>query len=161
MKRIELVITPWALNAFKASAARLDIPEFDLIQVYRSVRPGVKRRSRFYRGGEFTSDMLPRLRVEFVLFDEALDGTLRTLRESVSPDSITIFSLDHDLRSFSVEHGRLSTNPSITTHALDQGCDNSTSEASDPLDGKGNNDQDTDNLPRSDAALNQHRSGRF
>jgi hypothetical protein len=96
-----------------------------------------------------------------MLFDEALDRTLRNLRELVSPESITIFTLDHDVRSFSVEHGRLSTNPSLATHALDMGCNTSTSEASGPLDGNGNNDRDTDILPRSDAAFYQHRFSRI
>ena len=73
MKRIEVLITPSALDAFKDVANQLGISEFDLVQVYRSVRPSVKRRSWFYQGCDFTSDMVLRLRIEFMLFDGALD----------------------------------------------------------------------------------------
>jgi hypothetical protein len=160
MKRIEVVITPSALDAFKDVANQLGISEFDLVQVYRSVRPSVKRRSWFYQGCDFTSDMVLRLRIEFMLFDGALDSTLRTLRELVSPGSITIFTLDHDLRSFSVEHGGLSTNLSIDTHPLDLGINTSTSQAFGQLT-ENNNDQDADTLPRSDATFDHHRSSRI
>jgi hypothetical protein len=161
MKRIEVVITPLGLDAFKDAATRLGISEFDLIQVYRSVRPGVKLGSRFDGGCEFTSDMVPRLRVEFVLFDDALDRSLRTLRELVTLESVTIFTLDHDLRSLSMEHSHPSNHFSIDTNGLDMRCNTGISQAAGQLSEKNNNDQDADTLPRSNATFDQHRSSRL
>jgi nitrogen regulatory protein P-II 1 len=94
MKRIEVVITPWSLDAFKEVAPRLGIAEFDLVEVYRSGCATIQKNQRVYRGREFAIDLLPRLRVEFVLFDDNVQSTLHGLLELVHPDSIAIFKLD-------------------------------------------------------------------
>jgi nitrogen regulatory protein PII len=92
MKRIEAVITPWALDAFKEAAPRLGISEFDIVQIYRSGGALSGGRKQLYRGSEFTAD-LSRLRVEFLLFDDKVQSTLHQLCESVHPESITVFKL--------------------------------------------------------------------
>jgi len=70
MKRIEAIITPWTLDAFKQTASWLGITEFDIVKVYRSGCEAVKSKRLVYRGHEFTEDLVPRLRVEFVLLDD-------------------------------------------------------------------------------------------
>jgi len=97
MKRIEVVITPWSLDAFKEAASRLGISEFDLVEVYRSSCATTEKHQRVYRGREFTTDLSPRLRVEFALFDENLEITLHRLLELVHPESIAIFKLDQTI----------------------------------------------------------------
>ena len=94
MKRIEVVITPWSLDAFKEAAPRLGIVEFDLVEVYRSGCATIQNNQRVYRGRGFAIDLLPRLRVEFVLFDDNVQSTLQGLLELVHPESIAIFKLD-------------------------------------------------------------------
>jgi nitrogen regulatory protein PII len=73
MKRIEAVITPWTLDAFKEIAPRLGISEFDIVQIYRSGGAPAGGRQHLYRSCEFTAD-LSRLRLEFLLFDDKVQS---------------------------------------------------------------------------------------
>jgi hypothetical protein len=54
MKRIEAVITPFALDVFREAALRLGIAEFDVVQGYGAGRATPGRR-RLYRGCESRS----------------------------------------------------------------------------------------------------------
>jgi len=94
MKRIEAVITPSTWDAFKEAAPQLGIAEFTLVEIHRSSLATSEQRQRVYRASEFTFDLLPRLRVEFVLFDEDVEATLHELLELVRPESIAVFGLD-------------------------------------------------------------------
>jgi nitrogen regulatory protein PII len=98
MKRIETVITPWTLDAFKEAAPELGISEFDIIEVYRSDCTTNEGRQRLYRGRTFAADLLPRLKLEFVLFDDDVQSTLHQLLELVRPESIGVFQLDQTHR---------------------------------------------------------------
>jgi len=110
MKRIEAVIAPWALDAFKEAAPRLGISEFDLVEVYRSGRATVEGQRRFYRGSEYTAD-LPRLRLEFVLFDHDVQTTLHHLVKLIHPESIAVFTLDQIVRTTPPANGHLTHSP--------------------------------------------------
>jgi nitrogen regulatory protein PII len=94
MKRIEMVITPWTLDAFKEAARQLGISDFDLIEVYRSGCATVETQQRLYRGHEFAADLLPRLRLEFVLLDDDVQTALHQLLQLVHPESIAVFKTD-------------------------------------------------------------------
>jgi len=98
MKRIEAVILPRNLDTFKEAAPRLGITEFTLIEVYRSGCTTIDKQTRLYRGREFTADFLPCLKLEFALFDDAVQTTLHQLLELVNPESIAVFGLDQTLR---------------------------------------------------------------
>ena len=106
MKRIEAVITPWALDAFKEAAPRLGISEFDVVQIYRSGGALAGRQEQLYRGCKFTAD-LSRLRLEFLLFDEKVQSTLHQLCELVQPESITVIKLNQHVRTISPTNGNL------------------------------------------------------
>jgi nitrogen regulatory protein P-II 1 len=99
MKRIEAVITPCTLNTFKEAAPRLGISEFDLVQVHHSGCVSNEKQKRLYRGLEFTVDLLPRLKLEFVLFDDDVNTTVHQLLELIHPESIAVFKLDQTLWS--------------------------------------------------------------
>jgi nitrogen regulatory protein PII len=106
MKRIEAVITPWALDAFKEVAPRLGISEFDIVQIYRSGGALAGKRQQLYRGCEFTAD-LSRLRLEFLLVDDKVQDSLHQLCELVQPESITVFELDQYVPTTSPTNGDL------------------------------------------------------
>jgi nitrogen regulatory protein P-II 1 len=106
MKRIEAVIAPWTLDAFKEAAPQLGISEFDLVEVFRSDCANIERHQRLYRGREFTVDLSPRLRLEFLLFDKDVEATVHRLLELVHPESIAIFKLDQEVRTISSNNGR-------------------------------------------------------
>jgi nitrogen regulatory protein PII len=76
MKRIEAVITPSTVDSFKKAAVRLGISEFALVEVYRLGCKTIERANGIYRGCEYTGELSPRLRVEFVMFDDDVQKTL-------------------------------------------------------------------------------------
>lgn len=102
MKRIEVVITPWTLDAFKEAAPQLGIAEFDLVEIYRSGCATSQRNQHIYRGRDYTRDFLPRLRIEFVLFDDKVQTILHELLALVRPESIAIFKLDQTISPIKV-----------------------------------------------------------
>jgi nitrogen regulatory protein PII len=97
MKRIEAVIKPWTLDEFKEAAPSLGISDFDVIEVYCS-RSGSIEGRHLYRGSEYSPDLLPHLRLEFVVFDDDLESMLQNLFELVHPESVAIFTVDHTIR---------------------------------------------------------------
>jgi len=109
MKRIEVIITPWSLDDFKDEATRLNISEFDVVEVYRAGCAVGEGRPQLYRGREFKSDLRPRLRVEFVLFDDAVQSILHELLDVLHPESIAVFKLDQEVRAISATNGHLTS----------------------------------------------------
>ena len=109
MKRIEAVIAAWALDTFKEAAPQLGISEFELVEVYRSGCESIEGGKRIYRDLEFKADLSPRLRVEFVMFDDDVQATLHRLLELVHPESISVFRLDQEVRTISGAHHHLKT----------------------------------------------------
>jgi nitrogen regulatory protein PII len=99
MKRIEAVITPSTLDSFREAATRLGISEFELVEVYRLGCESVEEASGLYRGSEYRAELSPRLRVEFVMFDDDVQKTLHRLLQLIHPESISVFRLDQEVRT--------------------------------------------------------------
>ena len=93
MKRIDIQGERSDHCFFREAALRLGIAEFDVVQVYRAGRATAGRR-QLYRGCEYAVDLVPSLRLEFVLFDDDVQTTLHDLLELVHPESIAIFTLN-------------------------------------------------------------------
>jgi nitrogen regulatory protein P-II 1 len=126
MKRIEAVITPRTLDTFKAAARRLGISEFELVEVYRLGSNATEGGKGIYQGCEYRTDLSPRLRVEFVMFDDEVQATVHRLLEFVHPESISVFRLDQEVRTISSAHAQLKnslpsdqrmTTPGVTSSA--------------------------------------------
>jgi nitrogen regulatory protein P-II 1 len=99
MKRIEAVITPSTLDIFRAAAPQLGISEFELVEVYRVGSNTTYGGKGICQGSEYRADLSPRLRVEFVMFDDDVQVTLHRLLELVHPESISVFRLDQEVRT--------------------------------------------------------------
>jgi nitrogen regulatory protein P-II 1 len=99
MKRIEAVITPSTLDSFKDAASQLGISEFELVEVYRLGRETVDGTNGLYQGSDYRAELSPRLRVEFVMFDDDVQKTLQRLLQLVHPESISVFRLDQEVRT--------------------------------------------------------------
>jgi nitrogen regulatory protein P-II 1 len=132
MKRIEAVITPRTLDTFKAAARRLGISEFELVEVYRLGSNATEGGKGIYQGCEYRTDLSPRLRVEFVMFDDEVQATVHRLLEFVHPESISVFRLDQEVRTISSAHAQLKnslpsdqkmTTPGVTSPAHVPGLD--------------------------------------
>jgi len=95
MKRIELVINPGTLDRFTEAAKGLNLSDFDVTEVRRTLPASLRERQRLYRGHEFVLDLVERLKVDLTVADDAAMRIAHELIESVSPESIAILRLDH------------------------------------------------------------------
>jgi len=97
MKRIEVVLEPHALDLFKEITPQLGITEFGVTQVYRSANIEAAER-RLYRGSEYTVELLPRLKLDFIVVEEEVERTVQKLGKLVKFDSVAIVKIDQTIR---------------------------------------------------------------
>jgi nitrogen regulatory protein PII len=95
MKRIELVIDPGTLDRFREAAKGLDLSDFEVTEVRRTLPAGVRERQRLYRGREFVLDLVERLKIDLMVADDAAMQIARELVESVRPESMAILKVEH------------------------------------------------------------------
>ena len=94
MKRVEVVMKSWGLDAFKESASRLGISEYDVSEVRLSPSLAVQERRRLYRTRGYTLDLIAGVKVEFVASDEDAMRLAHEILTAVTADTIAIFSID-------------------------------------------------------------------
>jgi len=97
MKRIELVIVPGALDRFTEAARGLNLSDFDVTEVRRTLPASTRERQRLYRGHEFVLDLVERLKVDLTVADDAAMRIVHELIDSVRPESIAVLKLDHSV----------------------------------------------------------------
>ena len=95
MKRIELVIDPGILDRFRDAAKDLNLPDFEVTEVRRTLHASIRERQGLYRGREFVLDLVERLKIDVMVADDAAMQTARALVESVRPESIAILKIEH------------------------------------------------------------------
>ena len=95
MKRIELVIDPGTLDRFRDAAKDLNLSDFEVSEVRRTLPAGIRERQRLYRGREFVLDLVERLKIDLMVADDAAMQIARKLVESVRPESMAILKLEH------------------------------------------------------------------
>jgi nitrogen regulatory protein PII len=95
MKRIELVIKPAALDSFTETAAGLNLSDFDVTEVRRTISSSSRERQRLYRAREVVVDLVERLKVDLNVTDDAAPKVAHQLIVSVRPESIAIMKLDN------------------------------------------------------------------
>lgn len=95
MKRIELVIDPGTLDRFRDAAIDLNLSDFEVTEVRRTLPAGIRERQRLYRGREFVLDLVERLKIELMVADDAAMQIAHELVESVRPESMAILRLEH------------------------------------------------------------------
>ena len=94
MKRIELVIDPGTLDRFRDAAKGLDLSDYDVTEVRRTLPASIRERQRLYRGREFVLDLVERLKIDLMVADDTAMQIARELVESVRPESIVILKLE-------------------------------------------------------------------
>ena len=95
MKRIELMIDPGTLDRFRDAANDLNLSDYDVTEVRRTLPASVRERQRLYRGREFVLDLVERLKIDLMVADDVAMQTARELAESVRPESLAILRLEH------------------------------------------------------------------
>jgi nitrogen regulatory protein P-II 1 len=94
MKRIELVIDPGTLDLFRDAAKDLNLTDFDVTEVRRTLPASIRERQRLYRGREFVLDLVERLKIDVMVADDAAMQIARELVEIVRPESMAILKLE-------------------------------------------------------------------
>ena len=94
MKRIELVIAPDTLDRFREAARGLDLSDFEVTEVRRTLPASIRERQRLYRGHEFVLDLVERLKIDLMVADDAAAQIALDLVESVRPESMAILKLE-------------------------------------------------------------------
>ena len=94
MKRIELVIDPGTLDRFRDAAKDLNLSDYDVTEVRRTLPANLRERQRLYRGREFVLDMVERLKIDLMVADDTAMQIARALAESVRPESMAILRLE-------------------------------------------------------------------
>jgi len=74
MKRITAIIKPFKLDEVRESLAEVGVTGLTVTEVKGFGRQ--KGHTELYRGAEYVVDFLPKVKVEVVVSDEALDGAL-------------------------------------------------------------------------------------
>ena len=94
MKRIELVIDPGTLDRFREVAKDLNLADYDVTEVRRTLPASTRERQRLYRGREFVLDLVERLKIDLMVADDAAMQIARELVEGVRPESMAILRLE-------------------------------------------------------------------
>jgi nitrogen regulatory protein PII len=94
MKRIELVIDPGTFDRFRDAAKDLNLSDYDVTEVRRTLPASIRERQRLYRGREFVLDLVERLKIDLILADDVAMQIARELAESVRPESMVILRLE-------------------------------------------------------------------
>ncbi|HXN85725.1 MAG TPA: P-II family nitrogen regulator [Candidatus Binataceae bacterium] len=104
MKRVEMVTTSSALETFRDHASRLGIADYDVYEVRHSSRANLEERKRFQQGRAFCVDFLPRVKVEFVVFDEDAKAITQALLKTMNPDSVALYNIEEMVRPSESSH---------------------------------------------------------
>jgi nitrogen regulatory protein P-II 1 len=77
MHKIEAIIQPSKLDAVKDALLEIGIQGMTILEARGHGRQ--KGHTEFYRGREYTVDLLPKIKVEMVVTDEMVDKAVQTV----------------------------------------------------------------------------------
>ena len=77
MKKIEAVIKPFKLEEVKDALAEVGIEGMTVVEVKGFGRQ--KGHTEIYRGSEYTVDFLPKIKIEVVVGDDAVDSATKAI----------------------------------------------------------------------------------
>jgi nitrogen regulatory protein P-II 1 len=80
MKKIEAIIKPFKLDDVKEALQAIDIHGMTVVEVRGFGRQ--KGHTELYRGAELVVDFLPKLKVEIVVADKAVDEALAAISKA-------------------------------------------------------------------------------
>ena len=108
MKKIEAVIKPFKLEEVKDALAEVGIEGMTVTEVKGFGRQ--KGHTEIYRGSEYTVDFLPKIKLEVVVADEAVEGALKAITTSaktgkIGDGKVFVSSIDEAIRIRTDETG--------------------------------------------------------
>jgi nitrogen regulatory protein P-II 1 len=108
MKKIEAIIKPFKLDEVKDALMGAGVIGMTVSEVRGFGRQ--KGHTEMYRGGEYTVDFLPKMKVEVVVTDERADAVLALITSaaktgSIGDGKVFVSALDDVIRIRTGEHG--------------------------------------------------------
>ena len=108
MKKIEAIIKPFKLDDVKAALHGLGVQGLTVTEVKGFGRQ--KGHTELYRGAEYVVDFLPKIKLEVVVGDEAVEGVVNAIAEAantgrIGDGKIFILPLDEAIRIRTGERG--------------------------------------------------------
>jgi nitrogen regulatory protein P-II 1 len=86
MKKIEAIIKPFKLDEVKEALHELGLQGITVTEAKGFGRQ--KGHTELYRGAEYVVDFLPKVKIEIVVTDEALDGAIEAIRKAAQTGRI-------------------------------------------------------------------------
>src|SRR3989440_6029829 len=110
MKKIEAIIKPFKLEEVRDALSELGVEGMTVSEVKGFGRQ--KGHTEIYRGSEYTTDFLPKIKIEVVLSDEMVDSAVTAIIGSaktgkIGDGKIFIASIDEVIRIRTEEKGAL------------------------------------------------------
>ena len=101
MKKIEAIIKPFKLDEVKEALQEIGLQGITVIEAKGFGRQ--KGHTELYRGAEYVVDFLPKVKVEVVLADEALDKAVEAIQNAaktgrIGDGKIFISTVDEAIR---------------------------------------------------------------
>ena len=108
MTKLEAVIQPSKLDAVKEALLAIGIDGLTVLEVRGHGRQ--KGHTEFYRGREYSVDLLPKIKLEIVLRDEVVDEVVKAILTSaqtgkICDGKIFLSRIDEAIRIRNEEHG--------------------------------------------------------
>jgi nitrogen regulatory protein P-II 1 len=108
MQKIEAVIQPSKLDALKDALLEIGVEGMTILEARGHGRQ--KGHTEFYRGREYTVDLLPKIKIETVIPDELLEKTVQaiitaTRTGKIGDGKIFISRIDEAIRIRNGERG--------------------------------------------------------
>ena len=109
MKRITAIIKPFKLDEVRESLAEVGVTGLTVTEVKGFGRQ--KGHTEVYRGAEYVVDFLPKVKLEVVVSDEALDGALDAIVKAartgrIGDGKIFVTAVEQVIRIRTGETGR-------------------------------------------------------
>jgi nitrogen regulatory protein P-II 1 len=108
MQKIEAIIQPSKLDAVKQALLEAGIEGMTILEARGHGRQ--KGHTEFYRGREYTVDLLPKIKIETVVADDMLDKTVEAILSTartgkIGDGKIFISKIDEAIRIRNDERG--------------------------------------------------------
>src|SRR5579859_3671713 len=108
MQKIEAILQPSKLDAVKDALLEAGIEGMTILETRGHGRQ--KGHTEFYRGREYTVDLLPKVKIEIVVPDELKDKTIQAIigaarTGKIGDGKIFVTKIDEAIRIRNDEHG--------------------------------------------------------
>ena len=108
MQKIEAIIQPSRLDAVKEALIEIGVDGMTILEARGHGRQ--KGRTEFYRGREYTVDLLPKVKLELVVHDEAAEKVIQAILTTartghIGDGKIFVSRIDEAIRIRNDERG--------------------------------------------------------